>query len=208
MPTTLHKDIIDKVETFDEVFERFAPAAKTPITLYGETYAVPETMSFPMMFYRKDIFVETNLEVPNTWDQFVDCIAKLQAKSLNVGFPSGLSGTMLLMYQAGETLYDEGNYDQYLINIPNFSAMMKPPANTQRTYEQTYGRRRQQDYQNCAHDRRYDHKPRLQHSSCLLQKVCQYFTMYGLPVSYAWLTVSVTVPCLAMPIMLPPITPL
>lgn len=182
-----YKDIIDKVETFDEVFERFAPAAKTPITLYGETYAVPETMSFPMMFYRKDIFVETNLEVPNTWDQFVDCIAKLQAKSLNVGFPSGLSGTMLLMYQAGETLYDEGNYDQYLDKYPELFGYDETTGKyTKNVYEQTYV---DEDGNKATRIVPMTDGMTINLDSNIalasFKKVCQYFTMYGLPVSYA-----------------------
>ncbi|HPE95628.1 MAG TPA: extracellular solute-binding protein, partial [Bacillota bacterium] len=100
-------------ETFDNVMTRFSSAALTPITLYGETYGIPETQSFMMLFYRKDILAEMGLEVPKTWDEFYDAIFTLQADNLDIGFPNGLSGTLMLMYQQSETLYKEGNYEKY-----------------------------------------------------------------------------------------------
>ena len=183
----VYKDIIDNVDTFDEVFERFAPAAKIPITLYGETYAVPDTMSFSMMFYRKDIFVETNLEVPNTWEQFVDCIAKLQAKNLNVGFPSGLGGTMLLMYQKGEPLYKEGNYDNYLNKYPELFGYDEATGKyTQNVYEATFVDEEGNKVTKVL-PKTDGMTINLDSNAALgsFRRVCQYFTMYGLPVSYA-----------------------
>ncbi len=120
----VYGSILDRVDTFDQVKERFAPAAMIPVTLYGETYAVPENMGFPMMFYRKDIFVELGIDVPNTWDDFYDIIYTLQSSMLEVGFPAGVAGdataaagtggAMFMMYQRGATLYDMGNYDYYM----------------------------------------------------------------------------------------------
>ncbi len=102
------------VKDFGEVTEWFADQAMVPLTLYGETYALPMTMSFSMLFYRKDIFVELGIEVPNTWDDFYDIIYSLQSNSLDIGFPQGTGGSMVMMYQQDEPLYDEGNYDYYL----------------------------------------------------------------------------------------------
>ena len=110
----VYKDILDNVDTFDEVMTRFAPAASVPLTLYGETFGIPENMSFSMMFYRKDIFVELGIEVPNTWDDFYSIIYKLQSNNLEIGFPTGITGSTILMYQQNETMYKEGNYDAYM----------------------------------------------------------------------------------------------
>lgn len=101
------------IKSFEEVTEWFADQALVPLTLYGETYALPMTMSFSMMFYRKDIFVELGIEVPNTWDDFYDIIYSLQSNSLDIGFPQGTGGSMVLMYQQNEPLYDMGNYEYY-----------------------------------------------------------------------------------------------
>ena len=112
----IYKDLIaqNKIPTFNEVTKWFAPAALTPLTLYGETYGIPETMSFSMMFYRKDIFVELGVAVPDTWEDFYNIIYSLNREKLDIGFPTGVGGSTLLMYQQGETYYDEGNYDYYI----------------------------------------------------------------------------------------------
>lgn len=104
------------VKDFNEVKTWFADEALIPVTLYGETYALPMTMSFAMMFYRKDIFVELGISVPNTWDDFYDIMYSLQSNSLDIGFPQGTGGSMFLMYQQAEPepLYDMGNHDYYL----------------------------------------------------------------------------------------------
>ena len=102
------------IKDFDEVRKWFPEQALTPVTLYSETYALPMTLSFSMMFYRKDIFVELGIDVPNTWDDFYDIIYTLQSNSLQIGFPQGTGGSMLLMYQQDEPLYDVGDHDYYL----------------------------------------------------------------------------------------------
>lgn len=102
------------VDTFDEVVERFADGAIGPLTLYGETYGLPENMTCYMMFYRKDILADLDLAVPNTWDDFYDMIYTLQSNKLEIGFPTGVTGSTIWMYQQGETMYDMGNYDAYM----------------------------------------------------------------------------------------------
>ena len=101
------------IKNFDEVKTWFPEQSLKPVTLYGETYALPQTLSFSMMFYRKDIFVELGIEVPNTWDDFYDIIYSLQSNSLQIGFPQSTGGSMILMYQKNESLYDIGDYDYY-----------------------------------------------------------------------------------------------
>ena len=109
--------LIDDIATFDEVTERFAPAAMVPFTLYGEAYGIADTMSFSMMFYRKDLFVELGLEVPNTWDDFYDLIYTMQSNSLDIGFPQGTGGSFIWAYQQNDDLfvtYTDEEYDYYL----------------------------------------------------------------------------------------------
>ena len=49
------------------------------------TYGLPSTLDFPMLFYRKDIFVELGLEVPQTWDDVEDVIRALSENQLEIG---------------------------------------------------------------------------------------------------------------------------
>lgn len=52
---------------FDEVVSRFLPETMIPLEYEGGYYALPENMDFKMMFYRKDILSEMEIEIPQTW---------------------------------------------------------------------------------------------------------------------------------------------
>lgn len=78
---------ISKLDGFEEIKSRFQESAFTPYTLNGAVYAVPDTQNFYMMFYRKDIFEELELEVPNTWDEFWKVMKVIQSNNMEVGLP-------------------------------------------------------------------------------------------------------------------------
>lgn len=108
---------ISKMDGYEEVIKRFHETAITPFSFEGSVYALPETMTFLMMFYRTDIFSELNLSAPKTWDEFYEVIWELQQQKLDVGFPinaktsvvsnMNLYGIELFLYQRGGTLYNE-----------------------------------------------------------------------------------------------------
>lgn len=90
---------------FDEVEAWFAPAATTPIQLYGVAYGLPETEHFSMLFYRSDILVELGLEIPETWDDVYNMLPTLQTNNLQFGYHESLAGLLIMLYQRGEQLY-------------------------------------------------------------------------------------------------------
>lgn len=97
---------LNDFDTFDEVCSRFTEAAMIPLTLYGKTYGLPETQSFLMMFYRKDILADLGLEVPKTWDDLMAMIPVLQFNNMDVGLPNNYQ---IFLYQMGGDLWtDEG----------------------------------------------------------------------------------------------------
>ncbi len=63
------------------------------------TYGLPSTLDFPMLFYRKDIFVDLGLEVPETWDDVEGVIRALSENQMEMGFSQAL--TQIYMYQSG-----------------------------------------------------------------------------------------------------------
>lgn len=71
----------------DKIYDQFYPCAWTPFWYDGEYYALPETQTFDVMFYRTDIFKELGLEVPKTWDDFYKVMEVLQNTNLIVGIP-------------------------------------------------------------------------------------------------------------------------
>lgn len=67
--------------------DQFYPCAWTPFWYNGEYYALPETQTFDVMFYRTDVFKEMGLEVPRTWDDFYKVMEVLQNSNLMIGIP-------------------------------------------------------------------------------------------------------------------------
>ncbi len=107
---------LNDFDTFDEVCDRFTEAAIIPLTLYGKTYGLPETQTFWMMFYRKDILADLGLEVPKTWDELMAMVPVLQFNNMQIGLPNAYA---LFMYQMGGRLWvDDGmrvNLDSNLV---------------------------------------------------------------------------------------------
>ena len=73
----------------------------------GALYALPETQSFEMMFYRKDILNELGIEIPKTWDDMKVVLSELSKNQMSLGMlPTELTFTSLLYQHDGE-LYNE-----------------------------------------------------------------------------------------------------
>ncbi|MDD6799199.1 MAG: extracellular solute-binding protein [Firmicutes bacterium] len=97
---------LNDFEGFDETMTWFSEAATTPLTLYGTTYGLPTSLSFYMLFYRVDVFVDLGLKIPTTWDELYDVIPALQNSSLQMSVPtSALAGLNMFIYQKGGSLY-------------------------------------------------------------------------------------------------------
>ncbi|RXZ78579.1 extracellular solute-binding protein [Paenibacillaceae bacterium] len=91
---------------YDEIVSRFHPSALVPYELDGNVYALPETQTFPMLFYRKDILQELNLKVPETWEDFYRLIPEIQKQNMQIGFPADITGLQIFLYQNGGELYN------------------------------------------------------------------------------------------------------
>ena len=80
-------------DDYKEVETRFAPSAVVPYQFDGGMYALPETQTFPMMFYRKDIFEDLGLVKPETWTDIYEIMPTIQKSHMNIGIPvSGVTG--------------------------------------------------------------------------------------------------------------------
>ena len=97
---------LSSFEDYDEVIARFPEEAMVPYTYKGKTYALPETMSFNMLFYRRDIFEELGLSVPQTWTEWDSVISELSKKNMKVGLPHDQNMLLTFMYQMNSELYN------------------------------------------------------------------------------------------------------
>lgn len=96
---------LNDFKDFDEVSKRFASASLVPYTYNGNTFALPETLTFPMFFYRTDIFEELKISAPETWDEFLKVIPVVQSKNMDIGVDMNMFYTLL--YHYGGSVYTE-----------------------------------------------------------------------------------------------------
>ena len=78
---------ISKFDDFDKVVKRFQPTATLPYEYEGGCYALPDTQSFYLMYYRTDIFEQLGLSVPATWEEFINCAITVQRNKMQVWLP-------------------------------------------------------------------------------------------------------------------------
>jgi ABC-type glycerol-3-phosphate transport system substrate-binding protein len=101
---------------FDEIAARFHPESMVPYTFRDHTFGLPVTQTFPMLFYRRDVLGELELEPPETWDDVRDALSVLSENNMEFGLPvfemHSTAGTFaMLLYQAGGRFYgDDGRY--------------------------------------------------------------------------------------------------
>ncbi|HRX07720.1 MAG TPA: extracellular solute-binding protein [Candidatus Limiplasma sp.] len=106
---------LTQFEDFPEVAARFAGSALVPFSFNGATYALPDTYTFPMLFYRKDILAEIGLEVPRTWDDVKVAMSVLSKNQMEFGMlPSEQIFAMLLFQNGGK--YYTNNGDRSLLD--------------------------------------------------------------------------------------------
>lgn len=112
--------LVDLTEFDDywEVANDFAPGALIPYILEDGVYAVPETLEFNALVYRKDVFRTLDLDVPDTWEDVKDILPTLQRYDMNFYYP--ISGgtsikwfyqTSPLIFQYGGSLYSDNGLE-------------------------------------------------------------------------------------------------
>lgn len=97
---------LSSFDDFDEVISQFMPSAIIPYEYRGKYYALPETQSYDMLFYRKDIFEQLGLLPPDTWKDFYALIPVLMEDNFIVGIPESQRTFEMLLYQYGGTFYN------------------------------------------------------------------------------------------------------
>lgn len=78
---------LSQFDGFAEVASRFSETAMVPYEYQGGTYAIPNTQGYYMMFYRKDILEKLELPIPQTWDDLLRLVPRLQKNHMEVGLP-------------------------------------------------------------------------------------------------------------------------
>lgn len=98
---------LSQFEDIDEVTSRFYDSALTAFSFDGAIYGLPETQTFPMMFYRKDILAELNLDLPETWDEVKVAMTVLAKNQMEFAMLPSEQIYSMLLYQNGGEYYNE-----------------------------------------------------------------------------------------------------
>lgn len=100
---------LTQFEDFEEVRGWFHENAFEQFTFEDGVYALPQTMSFHVMFYRADILKELGLSIPNNWDEFYEALSVIQKNNMNVGiFPDYTTFAMFLYQHQGSYYTEDG----------------------------------------------------------------------------------------------------
>ena len=98
---------LTQFDDIDYILARFPFAAYEQFSFGGAIYALPETLTFPVMFYRRDILKEIGLEVPSTWDEVIIAMSVLAKNQMEFGMLPNEQAFASLLYQHGGAYYTE-----------------------------------------------------------------------------------------------------
>lgn len=99
---------LSKFSDYKDIEKRFNPSALVPFRFNNGVFALPETQTFPMMFYRKDILEEMNIKLPETWEEVTHLMPELQKNYMNFAIPEApLTAYSMMLYQRNGSLYKE-----------------------------------------------------------------------------------------------------
>ncbi len=79
---------LTQFDDWEEVFSHYTESSYEQYGLDGHIYAIPETQTFNVMFYRKDVLEELALETPDTWQELIEMLPTIQGNNLSIGIPT------------------------------------------------------------------------------------------------------------------------
>lgn len=92
-------------QDYEQVVERFSGSAMVQLCFHDAAYGLPETQTFPMLFYRKDILTELGMEVPQTWEDVKVAMTVLAKNQMEFGMLPSEQIFAMLLYQNGGAYY-------------------------------------------------------------------------------------------------------
>ncbi|MFD0670696.1 extracellular solute-binding protein [Cohnella sp. GCM10027633] len=119
---------LSQFSDFKVTAERFHPGVMRSFAYDGGVYALPETQSYPLLFYRKSILKSLGLTVPDTWDDLRKLLPTLQENGMYFYYSSK---------QESGTSYNPKNFAPFFYqNGAEFytSDGLKPAFNSEQGY--------------------------------------------------------------------------
>lgn len=116
---------LNELEGFDTATADIYDKLFIKNTYNGKIYGIPETMNFMVMIYRKDIFSDLKLSVPETWDDVCKkTLPVLLRNNMEFYLPlsAGYSMYPTLLYQLGGKLYNDDLTESMLTSAVSYNA--------------------------------------------------------------------------------------
>lgn len=99
---------VSKFDNYKEISSRFKQQHFVPMTYNGKVYGIPETQNFLCMVYRKDIFTQLGLCIPNTWEEVYNkIIPVLNQNNMQFYVPFGKGGYDIFLFQNNGKYYKD-----------------------------------------------------------------------------------------------------
>lgn len=117
-------------DDWDEIAKRFPAVSTLGFTYLDKVYAVPETMDYPVIFYRRDIMdsLGINVDKIETWDDLILTLPTVQANNMNFAIPAFYTSYYMFLFQNGGQLYNDAGTKTALgekVALDAFNTYMK-----------------------------------------------------------------------------------
>ncbi len=149
---------ITQFADWQDVLAHYSASSYEQYSLDGHIYGVPETQTFNVMFYRKDVMEELGLKIPETWDELIQLLPTIQGNNLSVGIPTA-AGSASTGAASTNTMSAQPDLAMYFSLLFQYGGDMYNEAGTKTTVNTEEGVRAFDDY-------------------------VRYFNDYGLPIIY------------------------
>ena len=121
---------LTKFEDYGDVISRFSTGAMISLIADGRGLALPETQDFYVMYRRKDICQQYGFDAPDTWDDLIGLLPKMQRNGFNFYIPLSTSTssksimtTAPFIYQYGGNLFSDDGLRTTLDEEPSLNGI-------------------------------------------------------------------------------------
>ena len=136
---------LTQFDDWEEVFSHYSESSYEQYRLDEHIYGVPETQTFNVMFYRKDVLEELELEVPDTWQDLIEELPTIQGNNLSVGIPTA-AGSSTTATSSTAVMSNVPDLSLYFSLLFQYGGDMYNEAGTKTTVDTEQGIKAFDDY--------------------------------------------------------------
>ena len=99
---------VSLLDGYEEVFARFTPQAWVPYSFDGRVFGVPETMTFPMLFFRRDIMEQElgfDMDRDLTWYDILIFLPDILRNNMTMWLAPDMGNFFTFLTQFGSDFY-------------------------------------------------------------------------------------------------------